>query len=266
MMDNRNDQHPADVDDRLPIDPDNGRKLPPRAQPGYYPGLSTLAQQTFWDAATRETIRQRVHEVPPLRFFDESQSRLMQLLCDHLLPQDDRDAAHRIPIVPFIDQRLHEGRIPGYRFESMPPDGEAYRLGLQAIEQMARANHSSDFAALAWRDQEALLKSIHDAKPLSGAEPTWHRMPIHRWWALLLQDVAEVYYAHPWAWDEIGFGGPAYPRGYMRLDEGRAEPWEVRERRYEWRAPIEHWLSDPKKDDGIAAHAEHPIAGQGGTH
>ena len=54
---------------------------------------------------------------------------------------------------------------------------------------------------------------------------------------LLLQDCVNVYYSHPWAWDEIGFGGPAYPRAYMRLERGEPEPWEKDEKRYEWSAP-----------------------------
>ncbi|MEO8410539.1 MAG: gluconate 2-dehydrogenase subunit 3 family protein, partial [Propionivibrio sp.] len=115
------------------------------------------------------------------------------------------------------------------------------------------------------REQETLLKSIHDAQPLPGADEIWQRLPVHRWWALVLQDIVEVYYAHPWAWDEIGFGGPAYPRGYMRLERGQPEPWEMPEQRYDWVAPPAYWLSDPKEDE-ITAHAGHPIAGQGGTH
>ena len=31
------------------------------------------------------------------------------------------------------------------------------------------------------------------------------------------------------AWDEIGFGGPAYPRGYLALNHGAPDPWEPRE-------------------------------------
>jgi hypothetical protein len=38
-----------------------------------------------------------------------------------------------------------------------------------------------------------------------------------------------AYYSHPSAWNEIGFGGPAYPRGYKNLGLDRREPWEVRE-------------------------------------
>ena len=258
---------PNDTSDRerLPIDPATMRSLPPTDHPGYYPGFSTLAQQAYWDAATREVVRQRVDETPPLRFFNAEEARFMGIVCDHLLPQDDRDLAHRIPVLPFIDERLHLGRTPGYRFESMPPDGDAYRLGMEAIEQMAQRNFARNFLELAWHEQEELLKSIHDAKPLPGAEEIWARMPLHRYWGLVVQDCVEMYYAHPWAWDEIGFGGPAYPRAYTRLERGEPEPWEVEEERYEWSVRPELWISDPKEEE-IAAHKEHPPAGQGGTH
>ena len=59
-------------------------------------------------------------------------------------------------------------------------------------------------------------------------------MSIGRFWQLLMQDALEGYYSHPWAWDEIGFGGPAYPRAYTRLERGEPEPWEVEEQRYDW--------------------------------
>ncbi len=35
-----------------------------------------------------------------------------------------------------------------------------------------------------------------------------------------------AFYSHPWAWNEIGFGGPAYPRGYARIGAGQRESWE----------------------------------------
>ena len=255
----------SESEERLPIDPKTSRVLEPRAQPGYYPGFSTLGQQSFWDAATREVVRKRVREIPPIRFFTAEEAQLMEVLCAHLLPQNDRDAEHQIPIMPFIDERLHKGKTPGYRFESMPPDGDAYRLGFQAIEQISQANYKRGFLDLSWREQEDLLKSIHDAKPMPGAEEIWERMPIHRYWALVLQDCVEVYYAHPWAWDEIGFGGPAYPRAYTRLERGEPEPWEVEEERYSWAMPPACWVSDPKEEE-IAAHKDDPAAGQGGSH
>lgn len=249
---------------KLPRDRATGMPLSPRLQPGYYPGFSTLAQKDFWDEATRRKVLSRVNDIPPIRYFTPQEHELMEAIVSLVLPQDDRAPERRIPIVPRIDERLHRGRTPGYRFATMPPDGDAYRLGLQAIQKMSQHCHQKAFLDLAWKEQEKLLKSIHDAEPMDGAAEIWEGMEIHRWWALLIQDCVEAYYAHPWAWDEIGFGGPAYPRGYMRLEHGEPEPWEVDEQRYEWHAPPGS-VSDPVGPD-IAAHSETPSAGQGGTH
>ncbi len=90
----------------------------------------------------------------------------------------------------------------------------------------------------------------------------WQRLPVHRFWMLLVQDCAEAYYSHPWAWDEIGFGGPAYPRAYMRLERGEPEPWETDETRYDWSAP-EWSVSDAY--DAVGGQDEHLASpGQGG--
>jgi hypothetical protein len=234
--------------DRLLRDPQTGAPIPPRTQPGYYPGYSTLSQQGFWDAATRETVLSRLEPPPAIRFFSSEEVGLLECICNHILPQDDRDVSRQIPIVPFIDQRLYEKRIPGFRFASMPPDGEAYQLGLRAINSMAKKLFGHKFLEVSWREQEDILKSIHDGKPMA-AQDSWKRLPADRFWALLVQDCVDVYYAHPWSWDEIGFGGPAYPRAYMRLERGEPEYWEVEEQRYEWAAPSEA-MSDLDGKDG----------------
>ena len=38
------------------------------------------------------------------------------------------------------------------------------------------------------------------------------------------RDIVLAYYAHPTAWSEIGWGGPASPRGYVRMDFDDAIP------------------------------------------
>ncbi|MEP6860663.1 MAG: gluconate 2-dehydrogenase subunit 3 family protein [Deltaproteobacteria bacterium] len=246
--------------DGRPVDLD-GQPIEPRAQPGYYAGFSTLAQQAFWDDATRKTVLARVHDVPPIRFFSEHEATLLAAVADRLVPQDDRDADHRIPIVPFIDERLYLGRIDGYRYVGMPPDGEAHQLGLAGIEAVAHSLFSRSFLDLTANEQEATLQTLHDGKPPAG-ERVWKLMDVNRYWMLVLNDVCHVYYAHPWAWDEIGFGGPAYPRGYMRLERGEPEPWEVHEQRYEWRAPP----GSVSGTDAPAGGAPYGSPGQGGTH
>jgi hypothetical protein len=59
---------------------------------------------------------------------------------------------------------------------------------------------------------------------------TWHGLPGKHVWSLWSRYACAAFYAHPWAWNEIGFGGPAYPRGYKVLHPGWREPWEVEAR------------------------------------
>ncbi len=249
--------------DARPVDPSTGKPLEPRAQPGYYPGYHTLSQKDFWDEATRKTVLERVEKIPPIRFFTPEETLLMKAICDRILPQDDRDEGHKIPIVNIIDERLYSGRIDGYRFEHMPPDPEAHRLGLLGIAEVARQMFQREFVDLTSLEQETVLQTIHDGDPPAGHE-IWRKMPVHRFWLLLVQDVVGAYYAHPYAWDEIGFGGPAYPRGYMRLENGEPEPWEAEERRYDWVAPSG---SPSAKFTPVGGSEEHKGSpGQGGTH
>ena len=222
--------------DRRPIDPVTGAALPPRPQPGYYPDFHTLDQRAFWDDATRQVVLERLQPPPAPQFFTRQEAHLMAAVCDRLLPQDDRDEAHRIPIVSVIDRRLAEGRIEGYRYAGMPPDADAHRHGLRGIEAIAISLFAAPFLELTALQQDQILLSLHDGRPAAGVD-IWRQLPVDRYWLLLIKDVVSAYYAHPYAWDEIGFGGPAYPRGYMRLERGEPEPWESNERRYAWRAP-----------------------------
>jgi hypothetical protein len=201
--------------------------------------------------------------MPAIRFFSPIEAATMHAVMDRILPQDDRASNRRIPLLPVLDHRLYTNRIEGYRYEDMPSDQDAYRLAARAFEHMAHTLHGKEFHQLDTLQQEEILKSIHDAKPLA-AQDLWQQINVERFWTLLVSDCCSAYYAHPWAWDEIGFGGPAYPRGYMRLEDGEPEPWEVAEQRYEWNAPSDT-LSDLAEAHGSGLeHQTQP--GQGGTH
>jgi len=231
-------------------------------QPGYYARFSTLGQKKAWDDATLQVVTQRVERVPSIRFFTPQESAVLQAVIDRVLPQDDRSEDRTIPILPEIDTRLFENHLNGFRYEDMPPDQEAYRIGLKAIDEMARDRFGRFFCDLTVHREELILKSIHDGTP-DPDHHIWTQMPVHRFWALLMEDCVTAYYAHPWAWDEIGFGGPAYPRGYMRLENGLPEPWETDEERYEWSVPIDS-LSEIDEDGSPAAHGS--LQGHGGSH
>jgi hypothetical protein len=239
-----------------------GGDLRDLTQPGYYPGFSTLAQKKHWDEATQGVVAGRTQEAAPLRFFSQEEAALLNAVIDRILPQDDRAERFVVPILPVIDDRLHKNALNGFRYDDMPPDQEAYRLAIQAIHEMASERFGQSFIDLSVHRQELILKSIHDSKP-DPENPVWRKMPVHRFWALLLEDCVTAYYSHPWAWDEIGFGGPAYPRGYMRLENGLPEPWEKDEVRYEWNTPADS-LSELDTESSPPEHSS--LHGHGGSH
>lgn len=100
---------------------------------------------------------------------------------------------------------------------------------MAALEAEAAAAYGARFGALTPEDQDILLKRMQDGALTSTA---WTGMPCkpffeHR----VLADITHAYYAHPVAWNEIGFGGPASPRGYVRMQLDRRDPWEPVEAR-----------------------------------
>jgi hypothetical protein len=234
-------------------------------QPGYYGGYSTMAQQRYWEEATRSIVTGRVanvHEDAPIRFFSREETPVISAVFDRLMPQDDRSERRTIPILAIIDERLHTNSLNGFRYEDMPSDQEAYRLGIKAIGDMAQRRFQQPFAELTVHRQELLLKSLHDGEPDPRHE-IWQRLPVQRFWALLMEDCVTAYYSHPWAWDEVGFGGPAYPRGYMRLENGLPEPWEKDEQRYDWNVPVDS-VSVIDEENAPPAHSS--LHGHGGSH
>lgn len=220
-----------------PRDPATEEPLPQTREPGYYPKFSTLSQSAFWEKATRNLVQERVTSPPPMKFFTEREWSFWTAVFDHLIPQSDRTPDRRIPIVAPLDHRLHLNHTKGYRYESMPHDRDVYKhFGIEAINQEAQSRCGGGFLDLPHLQQDEVLRAIHDKKPEAAPE-IWKKMSVHRFWQLIMGDAIDAYYAHPWAWDEIGFGGPAYPRAYTRLERGEPEPWEVEEQRHDWLAP-----------------------------
>ena len=197
------------------------------ALPDRYPTADVLAQRGHWDDATRRVVLDRVHNVPPFEHFDPGRRATLEALCARVVPQAHRPAERRVPIEPWIDAHCAEGRMDGFRFDDMPPTETAWAWGLEGLDQTAHALFGSRFAELAESQQSQVLETMRAGNPPGEV---WRRMPAKRWWVFVaLRQITAIYYAHPYAWDEIGFGGPAYPRGYASLNFGQPEPWEPRE-------------------------------------
>ena len=195
-----------------------------------YPGYNVLDRWSSpdWDDQTRRVVRRRLEEVPPVRFFDGHEARTLAAVAERVVPQPDRDDAEKIPVVPWIDEKLYEDRRDGYRYEELPPQREAWRLGLRGIDEAARALFDGrEFVALDPLSQDVVLSHVQRGDAPGAA---WERMPAARFFESVLSlTIVKTYYAHPLAWNEIGYGGPSSPRGYVRRREGGVDPWEAQE-------------------------------------
>ncbi len=126
-----------------------------------------------------------------------------------------------------VDEKLARGESDGYRLAGTPRDGDAWRLGLKALDVEANAAYGGPFHALAEGLQVVLLARMQSGELKS---PAWGSMTSKDFFKKrMARDIVFAYYAHPTAWSEIGWGGPASPRGYVRLDFDERDPWEAAE-------------------------------------
>ncbi len=187
----------------------------------------------------------RLDPQPEVSFFTVAEQATAEALFDRLLGQD---ADPKVPVLLLVDRRLALGQTDGWRYEDMPEDGRAWRETLAGLDADARARHDECFHRLAWEQQGALVQAVHHAD-------CWHGMPGARVWSLWTRYTSTAFYSHPWAWNEIGFGGPAYPRGYKALGMNKREGWEV----------ADHHSADPVTFAPRVERAKNRHAGITGT-
>jgi Gluconate 2-dehydrogenase subunit 3 len=196
---------------------------------GRYPDYDVLEQADHWDAVTRKMVLDRVHNVPPLRFFDPREAATLTALCDLLTAQDSEP---RIPVLNYIDEKYFNGELDGYQYEDMPDDRDAWRLVARGLdEQAAERTGAASFPETDHDTQMAIIEDFSEGRLQRGA---WAQVNVKHAFSLVMRVVLTCFYSHPWAWNEIGFGGPAYPRGYSRfgspqLQHAERETWEGRE-------------------------------------
>ncbi|CAN5328197.1 hypothetical protein BH09BAC4_BH09BAC4_18030 [soil metagenome] len=172
--------------------------------------------------ATRQALTERLAISPqPPQFFTASEFSLLQAICNRLIPQDER--TERIDIAGRIDERLTLNKSDGWRYDVMPADGDAYKLGLTGVDEAARLLFLQTFQQLSDELKDRVLKAIQ-YKEAPGE--TWQKLPANRFFEELLTEVANTYYCHPLAQEEIGYVGMADVPTWQRIGLNKLEDRE----------------------------------------
>jgi hypothetical protein len=188
---------------------------------GRYPDYDVLDAVGTWDDATKDVVLARLAPPGPLQFFSRDEEPALRALCDVATAQD---AEPRIPVAESVDAKLAAGRLDGFQYDDMPDDRETWHLVLAGLDHTALERHRVPFGSCSATQQEEIVGVFADGS-LSGGP--WDRLDVVRAWGVCMRAILSGFYAHPWAWNEIGFGGPAYPRGFMRTGPTSVlEPFE----------------------------------------
>ena len=194
-----------------------------------YPGYDVLAKRNSpsWNEATRRAIDQRLAVPRQPRYLTAEEFATLSAIADRITPQPTHRAP--IPVAALIDAKLISGREEGYRAPDLPREGEAWRRGLAALDAEARTRHGVAFRELPPAAQDELLKAMSSGDLKHEA---WQGMSSTTFFKQrLLTDIVGAYWSHPTAWNEMGWGGPASPRGYVRMGYDARDPWEAVEAR-----------------------------------
>ncbi len=191
-----------------------------------FPGYDVMSKRDTpsFNEATRRVLDARLAIPDQPRHFSPEEFAVVAAVAARLVPQGGGPA---VPVAALVDHKLATGRSDGFRGAGMPRDGEAWRRSLLALEAEAQQAHGAGFAALLPDQQDALLRRMEAGELTHEA---WGGMPARTFFKQRLgHDIVLAYYSHPESWNQIGFGGPASPRGYVRMGYDERDPWEVAE-------------------------------------
>ncbi|MCZ8513044.1 gluconate 2-dehydrogenase subunit 3 family protein [Paenibacillus filicis] len=188
-----------------------------------YPSFNVMNEKDEWDDHTQTIVTSRLKPSKSLHFLTPNEADMVKQISSLFV--NDRSPEVLDFVLGHIDQTMHQSPGESQRKEGVPQAQELIRAGLQAIEQGVQSQYSSSFADLDRAKQKQYLQHISEsvAKP----QEIWNGIPQEALFRKLLNLTVESYCSHPKVWSEIGYAGPAYPRGYVRTQLGQLDPWEA---------------------------------------
>ena len=157
-------------------------------------------------APTRRALLARLDAAPPAapRFFGADAFETFQAACARLVPSTG--LAEPVDVAWAIDARLADGGSDGWRYATLPPDGEAFQAGVAALDAAAAAAHAERFCDLSGAQQDALLADAQHARgPFAAALPAG--FDAANWFADWLAEASGLFYGHPLVQESIGYAG-----------------------------------------------------------
>lgn len=191
----------------------------------HYEGFDVMREEEHWDPHTQGIVANRLEtdSFRPYRYLTEAEGGKLARLCGILL--DDDRASVLSYVVHHFDSTLGSDIGESQRKLGMPERPALVREGLGWLDRHCGEQFGGTFADL---NEEARRQTVRQIAQGSLSFPSGPaEVPAKEWLDRVLADAVAAYYSHPSVWSEIGYAGPAYPRGYVRSELGLTDPWEA---------------------------------------
>ncbi|ARU60034.1 hypothetical protein CBW65_02355 [Tumebacillus avium] len=191
----------------------------------HYPNYNVLNEQEHWDDHTREIVQKRLEIPGSFQKLTGEQADAIRAMAALFVDDGRRELLDYV--VKHFDSKLKSDIGEAQRKAGVPPFKDLVKKGLAALDKLAQSEHGGAFAGLRPEQQTALLVGLEN-DTLTLPEADGMQVPSKPFFQKMLSESVSAYYSHPTVWSEIGYGGPAYPRGYIRSELGLTDPWEAR--------------------------------------
>ncbi|MGD8192638.1 gluconate 2-dehydrogenase subunit 3 family protein [Brevibacillus ginsengisoli] len=177
-----------------------------------YPGYDVWEEHQEWDEHTRSIVMKR--KTPQVIYQYLNSEEAMTLQAAIYLLVDDQRLEVTTYVLQHLDESLASEIGESQRKQDVLVQKALFRDGLGRMELLSHQAYGTNFVTLKWDQQTEVLRATEQEYP--------------EFFKKLLKKVVEAYYSHPIVWSDIGYGGPAYPRGYVRVEKGLVDPWEAK--------------------------------------
>jgi hypothetical protein len=190
----------------------------------HYPTYDVLSQQEHWDEHTRAIVLSRTSREREYQILELTEAETLRALCVVLI--DDERAEIIQYVLCHMDESLASATGEGERKVGVPKAEQLLREGMQVLERACQTFYLQPFYKLDIAEQRRMVKDLSEGNLRVLVEDM--AFPQKALFNKLLNLTLDAYCSHPTVWSEMGYGGPAYPRGYVRTEGEELDPWEAK--------------------------------------
>ncbi|GAA3769784.1 gluconate 2-dehydrogenase subunit 3 family protein [Terriglobus aquaticus] len=148
---------------------------------------------------------------------------MLQAVVQTILPQGS--VGTHVDIAEAIDRRLAAGKNAGFRYATLPPDGEAYRQGLTIFFKMLEQTPMGSFDRMPQAAREGYIRCVCNGDVDGPAQ-----FPLSTFMRMLRSDAVRFWIAHPetmLAMNYYGFAdGATGNEGWQDIGPNSSAPFE----------------------------------------